>query len=261
MGGRVALETGQLAAEDLGLHLGVDVLVDLQVLGGFRVAVEAGGDVEGAPDLDHLGHARDVFVGDVAEPADLRADVSGEPVPGVAGIALMVRDPAVLIVLGHERVALRVLHVGDPGVHGVALGAGVLHLVEADHVADQQGPFRRGADAPVAVADQDINQDAGGGQAEKDARAGDPAHDVVHFAGEGPAVLVHDYFPPCGWSQSWLYFSLGTSWVSLPIFSAKSNFTKVGLFSLWQPAQFFASVCEAPSLTSSAHLYSLLSFL
>src|SRR6185436_3231433 len=62
------------------------------------------------------------------------------------------------------------------------------------------------------------------------------------------------YLPPWGWSQSWLNFSLGTSWVSLPIFSAKVNGTNVGLLSLWQLLQLFSSVWTAPSFTRSAHL-------
>ena len=40
----MAFEAGHFSGQDLGLHLRVDVLVDLQVLRGFAVAMKAGID-------------------------------------------------------------------------------------------------------------------------------------------------------------------------------------------------------------------------
>jgi hypothetical protein len=178
------------------------MLLDLEVLRRLAVAMEAGVDGERPLDLDLVRHAGEVLVGHVGKPPDLGLDVAGEAVSGVAGVTLVVGDPAVLEMLRGERRALRVLQVVHPRVHGVALGAGVLHLVEADDVAgehrharqdqepDQERPLGGRRDAPSGFADQHDDHDRRGGQPEHDARAGDPAHDVFRASGE-QAFVAH----------------------------------------------------------------------
>src|SRR6185369_1653846 len=109
MGGRVTLEAGRLAAHELGhdrlLRLGVEKLLRLAVATETTHVGVRRGDLDG----EMVGSGG--VVPDVAEPAELGPKGATEAVVGMAGVALVLTDVAVLEVGRGQGVALDVLEV------------------------------------------------------------------------------------------------------------------------------------------------------